>query len=225
MNPSATVRTGYHHGDLRNALIRAAADLAREGGPRSVTIRAAARMVGVTPTAAYRHFAGHEELLQATRELAMTGLTEAMNAEVKKLPGVTDPVRRGLQNLAAVGLGYLTFATREPGLFRTCHAKGEGESSVFDVWTAEPFRKAIAVIDELAEIGYLPPQRRPMSEVAIWSAVHGLAMLFLDGPLGDASEEIRQAAIERTFEVTATGLGAPPLTGELREDLLRIIRS
>ena len=228
MSASASARAGYHHGDLRNALIRAAAELAREGGPHSVTIRAAARAVSVTPTAAYRHFAGHEELLEATREQAMAQMTEAMNAELARLPDATDPVRRGLRNLAAVGLGYLKFATAEPGLFRTCFSNPANThhttENVMEVWTSEPFTKAIAVIDELAEAGYLPPERRPMAEVAIWSTVHGLAMLFLDGPLQEADEQTRQLAVERSFEVTAVGLGAAPLTPELREDLLAVLR-
>jgi AcrR family transcriptional regulator len=67
---SSAGKRGYHHGDLRNALVAAAAELAAKGGPQSVTIRAAAREVGVTPTAAYRHFAGHEDLLNAAKECA-----------------------------------------------------------------------------------------------------------------------------------------------------------
>ncbi|HVW43286.1 MAG TPA: TetR/AcrR family transcriptional regulator [Amycolatopsis sp.] len=227
MSSSATARSAYHHGDLRNALIRAAAELAREGGPRSVTIRAAARAVGVTPTAAYRHFAGHEELLEATRERAMEQMAATMGAEVARLPHTDDPLRRALRNLAAVGLGYLNFATAEPGLFRTCFTgatRGPHDSKTMEVWTAEPFLKAIAVIDDLAAIGYLPPERRPMAEVAIWSAVHGLAMLFLDGPLHDADEQTRLLAVERSFEVTAVGLGGAALAPELREDLFAVLR-
>src|SRR5690242_15991484 len=68
---SGTARATYHHGDLRNALIGAAADLAERGGPDAVTIRAAAREVGVTPTAAYRHFAGQADLVDAAKAEAL----------------------------------------------------------------------------------------------------------------------------------------------------------
>lgn len=225
MSSSASVRPGYHHGDLRNALIRAAAELAKQGGPQSVTIRAAARAVGVTPTAAYRHFAGHEELLEATKEQAMERMTATMNAELARLPQSGDRVRQGLRNLAAVGLGYLKFATAEPGLFRTCFTGGLPDvGSPESVWDAGPFLKAIAVIDDLTDAGYLPAERRPMAEVTVWAAVHGLAMLYLDGPLRAAGEEIRQAALERTCEVVAVGLGGRPLPEELRGDLFEIIR-
>ncbi|WP_312871491.1 TetR/AcrR family transcriptional regulator [Amycolatopsis acididurans] len=220
-----SVRSGYHHGDLRNALSRAAADLAREGGPGAVTVRAAARAVGVTPTAAYRHFAGHEELLDAAKEQAMARMAAVMDAELARSPDQGDPVRRGLRHLAAVGLGYLNFAVAEPGLFRTCFVGGmPAGSTVHPVWTSEPFVRAIAVLDELAEAGYLPAERRPMAELAIWSSVHGLAMLLNEGPMRHAGPEIQRQAIERTFEVIAVGLGGSPLTGELRADLLEMIR-
>ena len=57
-------RSTYHHGDLANALAAAAAQLAREGGPDAVVLREAARRVGVSATAAYRHFASHNDLFE-----------------------------------------------------------------------------------------------------------------------------------------------------------------
>jgi AcrR family transcriptional regulator len=226
VSSSASTRATYHHGDLRNALIAAAAELAQTGGPGSVTIRAAARAAGVTPTAAYRHFAGHEELLHAAKDQAMERMTAAMDVEIARLPQTGDPVRRGLGNLAAVGLGYFRFATAEPGLFRTCFADGLSVASEPVLFSdATPFLKGVAVLDDLVEAGYLPPERRPMAEVTIWASVHGLAMLSVDGPLREAGEEVMQAALERTFEIVAVGLGGRPLTDELREDLLSVLRA
>src|SRR5690348_9631442 len=117
---SATAKRGYHHGDLRNALAEAAAALARDGGPGSVTVRAAARSVGVTPTAAYRHFAGHEELLAAAKEECGQKLAEMMRAQLATLPTTGNRVQMSLRNLVAAGRAYLNFALREPGMFRTC---------------------------------------------------------------------------------------------------------
>src|SRR5918998_81977 len=82
MELSGSSKRAYHHGDLRNALIAAAAELAAQGGPGSVTIRAAARLVGVTPTAAYRHFDGHDELLDAASECARDELSAATRKEL-----------------------------------------------------------------------------------------------------------------------------------------------
>jgi hypothetical protein len=75
-----THRSSYHYGNLRAALTDAALDLARHGGPAAVTVRGVARSVGVTPPAAYRHFAELEELLTATKNRALTLLAEGVDA-------------------------------------------------------------------------------------------------------------------------------------------------
>lgn len=221
MSSSASVRSGYHHGDLRNALIAAAADLARSGGPGSVTIRAAARAVGVTPTAAYRHFTGHEDLVHAAKERAMDALGAAMNEELARVPATGDRVRRAVCAMAAIGRGYLNFAWAEPGLFRTAFAGGAG---TIDFHTTRPFGRLVETLDELVAAGYLPPGRRPMAEAAAWASVHGLAMLFLDGPLRDLGDEDRQLALERTVEVVLEGLGGRALSEELRADIVEFAR-
>ncbi|WP_236793033.1 TetR/AcrR family transcriptional regulator [Amycolatopsis sp. GM8] len=217
MSSSAPARTGgYHHGDLRNALIQAAADLAQSGGPGSVTIRAAARAVGVTPTAAYRHFAGHEELLHAAKERAMERLSETMSEALTRVPDTGDRVRRAVCAVAAIGRGYLDFAHAEPGLFRTAFA-AKAEVPAFA--ETAPFRRLVEALDELTAAGFLPAQRRPMAEIAAWSSVHGLAMLTLDGPLRAVGAPERRQAMERLVEIIVEGLGGHALTPELRADI------
>src|SRR5579859_1009447 len=71
-------RGRYHHGDLANALTQAAVALAREGGPDAVVLREAARRVGVSPAAAYRHFAAHDDLLYAVKLQAQQALAHWM---------------------------------------------------------------------------------------------------------------------------------------------------
>lgn len=220
MEPSAPAKRGYHHGDLRNALVTAAAELAAKGGPTSVTIRAAAREVGVTPTAAYRHFAGHEDLLKAAKEHAMAELTAAMNVEVAALPPASDPVHRALVRLGAIGRGYIVFARAQPGLFRTVFSPEgpvlppeEGEEG------REPFVMLLSSLDELVEVGYLSPDHRPMAEVSAWSMVHGLAAL-LDGPLRNLPESEQDEAIVRSMVMLGHGLGGNGMTPELEALLI-----
>ena len=67
-------RTTYRHGDLRRALLEAAVELARTGGPDAVVLREATRRAGVVPNAAYRHFSGREDLLEAVRATALATL-------------------------------------------------------------------------------------------------------------------------------------------------------
>ena len=101
-------RRGYHHGNLREALVEAALRLITEKGPAGFTIAEAARLAGVSPAAPYRHFRDAEALLA---EVALRGferfsaaLTAAGNANR------ADSVRA----FEAMGAAYLTFARREP---------------------------------------------------------------------------------------------------------------
>lgn len=220
MEISAAEKRAYHHGDLRNALITAAAELAQKGGPTSVTIRAAAREVGVTPTAAYRHFANHDELLTATKDRATEELGAHMAAELaKRSPVDDDPVRAALGRMGAVGRGYLSFAQAQPGLFHTVFSPG---GTVLDEAVQRdddnPFQLLLSCLDELVEVGYLAPANRDLAEVATWAMVHGLATL-LDGPLRAVPEEVREAAIVRGMLTLGHGLAANGLTSD-QEKLL-----
>lgn len=207
-------RTSYHHGDLRNALARAAAELATSGGPDAVTIRGAAREVGVTPTAAYRHFANQSDLLEAARSLAMDGMVAAMADFLRQVPDDGDPVARAIGRLESTGRGYIRFALQEPGIFRTCFTgrlrEPEGEEEPPGMGDPAPYALLGEMLDELVEVGYLAPEDRPGAEAGPWAAVHGLAMLLIDGPLKDMTEAEREAALDRTLEMTIRGLATGP---------------
>ncbi|MFX0573414.1 TetR/AcrR family transcriptional regulator [Nocardia nepalensis] len=200
---AATKRSApYHHGDLRNALVRAAAELAETGGPEAVTVRAAARHVGVTPTAAYRHFTNHEELLNAAQAQAQATLFGAMAETMAGLAPQADAISR----LGAVGRGYITFALREPGLFRTAFCGDQMPSPAFDLLAG--------ILDELVAVGFLAPADRPDAEYAAWSTVHGMASLIIDGLLDDLDDAARDQAIKRTLAVIERGLATGPNAGD-----------
>lgn len=181
-------------------------------------------MVGVTPTAAYRHFAGKEELLEAAKQEALARLLTAMNTELRAQPQREDPLARALGKLTAIGRGYVRFAMADQGLFRTAFScdgldmptdqptnGGEGQGAEDNA-----FAVLVAVMDELVQVGYLPPQRRAMAEFAAWSTVHGLAMLFLDGPMRHAEEVVREEAMARTLLIFVEGLAGATLSPEQR---------
>lgn len=198
-------RESYHHGDLRNALIAAGCQLAEADGPDAVTIRAAARLAGVTPTAAYRHFADHAELLEAVHEQAMGHLTAAIRDYQRRVPAGADPVTAALSRFESTGRGYVRFAFTEPGLYRTAFFKGmkPGEPPSPE---SGPFALLCRALDDLVEVGYLAAQDRPLAEMAAWSAVHGLAMLVIEGPLGALPRRERDAIFDRTMAVFVRGL-------------------
>jgi AcrR family transcriptional regulator len=210
MESSAPGKRGYHHGDLRNALVSAAAELAAKGGPASVTIRAAAREVGVTPTAAYRHFAGHEELLTAAKDSAQQELVTTMQKEIAARSTSGDPVHRALAKFGALGRGYIAFAHAQPGLFRTVFSP-DAPAMPAEHAPDGPYQLLAATLDELVEVGYLPRERRELAELAAWSVVHGLATL-LDGPLRDLPDDVRDAAIVNSMLTLGHGLRGTGLT-------------
>ncbi len=199
-------RTNYHHGDLRNALIRAGAELAEQGGPDAVGIRAAARLVGVTPTAAYRHFTNAMDLQCAVQECAFDSLAAAMRAELAKVDVDGDPGETAMRRLYAIGRAYVRHGLDEPGLFRTAFFSIDGAPMEPGQQADDAFAILGQALDELVEAGYLPPDRRPLAEFAAWSAVHGLVRLILDGPLAHLDEGQRNALVERTLDMVAQGL-------------------
>lgn len=221
MELSGSAKRGYHHGDLRNALAEAATRLAREGGPESITVRAAARLAGVTPTAAYRHYAGHEELLAEAKHQCIALLGEVLERELRAQPLLADPVHNALRNLATAGRTYIDFALAEPGLFRTAFSQG---GSILDTPHVEAlettFGILVGLLDDLVEVGYLPADLRPMAEVSAWAATHGLATLLLDGPLRDLPQPMKDEAISATMLAVGRGLTRGELTAELQRTVL-----
>jgi AcrR family transcriptional regulator len=202
---ATTTRPTYHHGDLRNALIAAGAKLAEQGGPTAVGVRAAARVVGVTPTAAYRHFANADALQGAVKERAFDVLAEAMRTEMATLEPTGDAAEDARHRLFAIGRAYLQVALAEPGLFRTAFGEERGSPATARDTDAS-FLILSRGLDDLVATGYLPAGRRPLAEFAAWSAVHGLAHLILDGPLAELDTDARQAVLERTLDMVARGL-------------------
>jgi AcrR family transcriptional regulator len=196
-------RTSYHHGDLRNALINAAARLAERGGPDAVTIRAAAREVGVTPTAAYRHFTGHQSLLEAARSATLARMCAAMRKRLASLPDQPDPVEAAFAKLQALGQGYVDFALAEPGLFRTAFYDGAPVSELIDPANQNdpdnPHMMLVELIDELVRLGVLPGEQRLDAEMGAWSIAHGLAMLLINGPPAAIPAAERATVVENTL--------------------------
>src|SRR3984885_11964080 len=83
-NISIAKRKTFRHGDLRNALVAAGLEMARAGGPGAVVLREATRQAGVSPNAAYRHFAGQAELLDAVRSACLSRVAAAIEEELGK---------------------------------------------------------------------------------------------------------------------------------------------
>jgi len=106
-------RCNYHHGDLRNALIVAAAELIERDGTLEFTMAEAATRAGVSSAAPYRHFSDKEELLRAVRQLAILGLGNEA-AETVSLHAVGS-----IEGILAMGHTYLSYARKKRAFFFT----------------------------------------------------------------------------------------------------------
>jgi AcrR family transcriptional regulator len=204
-------RSTYRHGDLHRALLEAGTELARAGGPDAVVLREATRRVGVVPNAAYRHFTDRQALLEAVRSAALSALAAAIEAELAKLPPRDDPARAARARLRAVGTGYLHFAQAEPGLFRTAFSvpadrQGAARPAPAGNGRMRPYQLLAAALDDLVDVGVLPLKCRPGAEVLAWSAVHGLAVLLIDGPLRSLDHAQTHAIEQRLLDMVERGL-------------------
>ncbi len=201
-------RKSYHHGSLYAALVEASVSLAREGGPDRVILREAARVAGVSHSAAYRHFADRDALMAAVSRRARSELAAEMRRRV-------DMAATPGEALGAVGAAYIDFALTESGLFRaaftshpTTSGTGNGSSdtsSDISDGGEEPFDILAEVLDSAMAAGQLAPERRPGAEIAAWSAVHGLASLLLNGSFSVTPADIEFCSA-RVFELIGRGL-------------------
>lgn len=214
--PKTVSRTRYHHGDLRNALSGAALELARAGGPEAVVLREAARRVGVSATAAYRHFNSQADLLDEVKNRALNELARAIEEDLGKCEQGAGPGELAVARMRSAAHAYLEFAFSEPGLYNAAFcrdrkpepADGLKDEPDLEFAQASAFVLLGQLLDELVAAGRMTPERRPMAEIAAWSGVHGLALLFLEGPLRQVVGEERAAAIDYSIDTMIRGLVA-----------------
>ena len=171
-------RRGYHHGNLREALVAAALDLIAEKGPAGFTFAEAARWAGVSPAAPYRHYRDRDALIA---DVARRGF-ERFEADLAEAwdDGRPEPLRA----LEKVGRAYLAFARTEPAYFAAMFEAKLPPDVTREL--AEAAERAFAVLRQAAEAlcARLPKQGRPpalMVSLHVWSLTHGIASLFARG--------------------------------------------
>ncbi len=184
---AGTGRRGYHHGRLKEALIEAARNLIEQRGPRGFSLAEAARVVGVTPAAPYRHFSDRDSLMC---EVARRGF-DLFNEGLKQAwdDGRPDPETA----FARIGRAYLDFAQQEPGYYRSMFSRAQELDAACPRGAAGPpvaAAQSFALLNEAAG-AVLRAQRRSGSDsehlaLQVWALSHGAATLMLGGYLPDA---------------------------------------
>ncbi|MEU7474272.1 TetR/AcrR family transcriptional regulator [Streptomyces sp. NPDC044984] len=173
----------YHRGGLRSALIEAGLKRARKDGADALGLREITRSVGVTPNAAYRHFADRRELVLAVAARAQDKLAQAMLDRMQDVADQTDPVAHAVQQLRGVGLGYIHFALSEPGWFELAILLQDEPGGDSEARVPPPYQLLVDALDGMVKADALTPERRVDAEWVCWSGVHGFADLAIRGPL------------------------------------------
>ena len=188
---------GYHHGNLKEALIRAALELIAEKGAAGFTFADAARWAGVSPAAPYRHFKSREELIA---DVARRGFEEFTEGLVKAWDdGRPDPMAA----FNRLGKAYLDFARDKHAYYSAMFEAGVPLDT--DPQLRAAGENAFAVLRGAAErlVATMPAKDRPpalMVALHIWSMTHGIASLFGRGDaarrtLPMAPDELLEAAV------------------------------
>jgi AcrR family transcriptional regulator len=168
-----TPRRPYRHGNLPNAMRAAARAILDEAGPDAVGLRETARRVGVSATAAYRHFTSKEDLLAS---VAAEGFRE-LTASLEAAANASEP-------LTGVGLAYVEFALQKRGLFRLMFGPILVERAKYPGLN-EAAQQAFDVLQRVGGLGERPREENPAA-MAAWGLVHGLSGLFIDGLVPEA---------------------------------------
>ena len=168
---------GYHHGDLRLALVEAGLTILAEGGdPAALSLREVARRAGVSAMAPYRHFPDKSALLAA---LAASGFERLTVAQVE-----ADAHEISVEALVGQGTAYVKFACAHPALFRLMFGAAAAErSGDLEIIAKRSYR---VLADRVA--GMVPLADAEATTLLCWAQAHGLASLAVDGQLDDKNE-------------------------------------
>ncbi|MCV2864301.1 TetR/AcrR family transcriptional regulator [Albidovulum sediminicola] len=200
-------KQGYHHGNLKQALIEAALKLIEQQGPQGFTLSDAAKSAGVTPAAVYRHFAGRDDLIAECARQGFAIFGDLMEH------AYNDGKPSALRAFEATGRAYLAFARKFPGHYMAMFESGISLNT--DPALARSAERARAVLTRAAEelTKQMPAGRRPpaaMFAAHIWALSHGVVELFARGTPGARSPFPPEELLEAGLGIYLRGLGLVP---------------
>ena len=201
------MKRGYHHGNLRQALVDAALGLIAQKGPQGFTLSEAAKAADVTPAALYRHFAGRDDLLA---EVARQGY-EMFAALLDYAYNNGKPT--ALAAFEATGRAYLAFARKYPGHYMAMFEAALSLNAHPDL--AQVAGRARSVLERAAASlsEHLPADKRPpasMFSAHIWAMSHGVVELFTRGKPGAQAPFSAEDLLETGIGIYLRGLGLLP---------------
>jgi AcrR family transcriptional regulator len=204
--PAGGGKRGYHHGNLREALVEAALPLIAQRGPQGFTMAEVAREAGVSNAAPYRHFKGREDLIAEMARRGFDLFADLLDGAWAH--GEPSP----LAAFENVGRAYLAFARKEPGYYIAMFESGVPQDDPALRAAADRAMAALRrAVEKLAE--RLPPDRRPpiqMMTYHIWAMAHGVVELFARQSAGQRASISPEDLLEAGSMVYLRGLGLIP---------------
>ncbi|MFM8155473.1 MAG: TetR/AcrR family transcriptional regulator [Actinomycetes bacterium] len=196
---SAQAGRSYHHGDLRSALVCAAVARVEEVGAEHVSLRAVAAEVGVSPSAAYHHFADKDALLGEVAATGLHMLVESVGTEVAAIAGDSREAAR--LRFRAAGQAYVSFALSHPQLFRVAFSPYCLEHPGVPTTDDGSVPVLSDLLNDLVSTGGMNAAVRDDSEDVFVATLHGLATLALQGMISADRVPALLAKIEQLIGV------------------------
>ncbi|PKR51719.1 TetR/AcrR family transcriptional regulator [Thalassospira marina] len=195
----------YHHGDVRNVLLREAETILRTEGPGGLSLRRLARLTGVSEAAPYRHFDGKDGILAAVAIAALKRFGERLEETAQRnLPHE--------ERIMALSAAYVEFAIENPQHFRLIFGRErppldqypdlrDAADAVFDI-----LQRSVTNLDQRGNMTLADAANAYNRALAAWSRAHGIATLAIDGMISPPTDQPLQDFV---FGLLAEDLGIP----------------
>ncbi len=180
------LKQGYHHGDLRNALVSEGLKLLEQEGHSDFTLRDLARRVGVSAAALYAHFADKSALLAAIATAGFAQLSAAIEAATRNDSDLTE-------QFLHMGSAYVRFGTDNPALYKLMFASEElpakrAQYPELQAAAESAFGLLTDMLGRMQRRGLLRAGDSEADALTVWAHVHGLASLIITGRIECASD-------------------------------------
>jgi AcrR family transcriptional regulator len=198
----------YHHGDLKNALIEAGAEILSKEGVNGLSLRKVASRAGVSHAAPYAHFPDKQTLIAAISTEGYRMLYERIDAAVRLAQG--DPLRE----LVEAAWAYVGFAISDPAHFKVTTSgvvEKEKDYPAFVEISQKTFALVVRIITDCQSGGILKPGPADVTAVSVWSIVHGIASLLIEDQISHTVLDrmtVRELLIFALNQVTLVELSA-----------------
>ena len=173
-------RQTYHHGDLKNALIKAGVEILAKEGIDGLTLRKVAQRAGVSHNAPYSHFSDKQSLIAAISTEGFKHLYDELDAAVLSYPG--DPKRQLQEGVWA----YVQFAMNNTDTFKIMFSgvlEKEKEYPAFVEVSRMTFNRVVDIVRACQEGGILSTTPPELMAVSVWGQIHGIISLILEGQI------------------------------------------